>query len=295
MHQQAKPDWGAFERWCEQQDLCAVPAEPHTLELYLTQLAENGRKPSTIRRARVAIGLAHSHAGLLRPDRHARIRALERGIGRVQGTREEGALPLLEDQLAAAVKTLGSSPREDRDRAMLLVGFAGAFRASDLSGLNVPDIHFTPEGVVLHLGKSKEDQLGRGARTEIPHGVVEGTCPVRALQRWLERVGRPSGPLLRVVSSGGTIEHQRIHPRAVSRALQRAVARAGIEQHFSSHSLRAGLATTAHMVPRGARFSFTGAGRIRARSTATSGSSMCRGDATLPRGCSEEHFGLELG
>jgi site-specific recombinase XerD len=168
-------DWGAFERWCEGQQLCALPAEPHTLELYLTQLAELGRRASTIRRARVAIGLAHSHAELLRPDRHARIRALERGIGRVRGTREEGALPLLEDQLAAAVKTLGCSPREDRDRALLLLGFAGAFRASDLSGLNVPDVRFTPEGLVIQLGKSKEDQLGRGASTEIPHGLGDAT------------------------------------------------------------------------------------------------------------------------
>ena len=100
------------------------------LAAHLTPLAELGRRPSPIRRARVAIGLAHPHAGVPRPDQNAGIRALERGIGRVHGSREEGAPPLLEHELARVVRVLGDSPREDRDRAMLLVGFQ-ARRASD--------------------------------------------------------------------------------------------------------------------------------------------------------------------
>lgn len=242
-----RKDWAAFERWCTGAGLCALPASPHTLELYLTHLAERGLRASTIRRARVAIGLAHGHAELDRPDRHARIRALERGICRTQGCREEGAPPLLDHELAAAVKALGHSPREDRDRAMILLGFGGAFRSSELSALDISDVRFTAVGVDIHLRSSKEDQLGNGETTEVPFGEHEETCPVRALSRWLGRVGRPSGPLFRFVSPGGTIEHQRIHPRAVTRALQRAAVRAGLADDFSSHSLRVGLATTAHL------------------------------------------------
>ncbi len=240
-----RADWHAFETWCAMNRAQALPASPETLELYLTHLAKRGRKASTIRRARIAIGLAHGHAGEARPDQNARIRTLERGIGRVHGAREEGAVPLLEDQLAKVVAVLGRSPRDERDRAMLLLGFAGAFRASELAGLNVEDVTFGAAGLVVNVRRSKEDQLGRGKRTEIPSGSAEATCPVRALQTWLARVGRPGGPLFRVITGAGP-EHQRIHPRAVSRAVQRAVARAGLQGEYSAHSLRVGLATSAY-------------------------------------------------
>ncbi len=164
-------DWQSFECWCGDAQLTALPASSHTLELYLTYLAKLGRKASTIRRARIAIGLRHGHSGLERPDKHARIRTLERGIGCVHGAREEGAVPLLEHELARAVAVLKHSPREERDRAMLLVGFAGAFRASELAGLNIDDVTFMPEGLAIQLRRSKEDQLARGTRTEIPYGA----------------------------------------------------------------------------------------------------------------------------
>ncbi len=240
-----RADWAAFEHWCDLQRVQALPAPPRTLELYLTHLAGLGRKASTIRRARIAIGLAHGHADQARPDQNPRIRAVERGIGRVHGACEEGAVPLLEDQLAKVVAVLGHSPRDERDRAMLLVGFAGAFRASELAGLNVADVTFNAQGLLVDVRRRKEDQLGRGTRTELPFGSAEGTCPVRALETWLARVGRPAGPLFRVVAAA-VIKHQRIHPRAVTRAVQRAVARAGLRGDYSAHSLRVGLATSAY-------------------------------------------------
>jgi len=238
-------DWAAFEHWCDAQGVQALPASARTLELYLTHLAGLGRKASTIRRARIAIGLAHGHAEAPRPDQNPRIRAVERGIGRVHGAREESAVPLLETELKKAVSVLGHSPHDERDRAMLLLGFAGAFRASELAGLNVVDVTFGRAGLTIEVRKSKEDQLARGKRTEIPFGQCEATCPVRALEAWIARVGRPAGPLFRVIR-GAHIEHERIHPRAVSRAVQRAVARAGLEGDYSAHSLRAGLATSAY-------------------------------------------------
>jgi integrase len=238
-------DWRAFEAWCAQHQLAALPTTPDVLALYLTHLAELGRRPSTIRRARVAIGLEHGLRGEERPDQHAGIRQLERGIGRTLGAREDGAPPLLAEQLAQVVKTLGKSPRDVRDRALLLVGFAGAFRRGELAAFNITDVRFTGEGLELLVRRSKEDQLGKGETTVIPYGTSPATCPVRALEAWIGRVGRPSGPLFRVVS-GGAIEHARISERCVSRAVQRAVARASLEGHYSAHSLRCGLATTAY-------------------------------------------------
>lgn len=95
------------------------------------------------------------------------------------------------------------------------------------------------------LARSKEDQVARGIRTEIPFGVDLALCPIGAVRDWLSRVGRAQGPLFRVVS-GAVIEPYRIHPRAVSLAVQRFAKRAGMSGHFSSHSLRSGFATSAY-------------------------------------------------
>ena len=240
-----RSDWAAFEAWCTARQLTSLPASESTLELYLTHLAGLGRRASTIRRARIAIGLAHGHAGAARPDQHPRIRTLERGIGRTHGAREQGAAPMLERELAAVVKMLGHSPRDDRDRALLLLCFAGAFRRGELAGLNIEDVTFRADGLEVHLRRSKEDQLGKGACTLVPFGSSEATCPVRALSRWLERVERPAGPLFRAIY-GNVVEHQRMSDRCVTRAVQRIAARAGLALRYSAHSLRSGLATSAY-------------------------------------------------
>jgi integrase len=238
-------DWAAFERWCLGHGQVPLPATPDVLALYLTHLAELGRRPSTIRRARIAIGLEHALRGAERPDQHAGIRQLERGIGRTLGSREEGPPPLLDQELAQAARALGDGTRDARDRAILLLGFAGAFRAGELAGLNIPDVTFTARGLNVLVRRSKEDQLGHGRTTPIPFGTSPTTCPVHAVRDWIGRVGRPTGPLFRVIT-GATIEHQRISTRCVSRAVQRAVARAELGGHYSAHSLRAGLATSAY-------------------------------------------------
>jgi site-specific recombinase XerD len=130
-------DWKLFEAWCTQHGESALPASPATLALYLAQLAQRGRKYSTIRRVRTAIGQVHLAAGLARPDRDARVRALERGIGRSIGTREQGALPLCVAELVRAVDVLQDSVRDVCDRALLLIGFSSGLRSSDLVTLDV--------------------------------------------------------------------------------------------------------------------------------------------------------------
>jgi site-specific recombinase XerD len=237
-------DWRLFDAWCTQYGEQPLPASTATLALYLTQLAELGRKYSSIRRARTAIGQVHAAAGLPRPDRDPRIRVLERGIGRSIGTREQGARPLCVAELERAVNALRDSARDVRDRALLLLGFAGGYRASDLAILDRE--HISIEGSVLKvfLRRSKEDQLGKGRTTKFRGRANPALCPLRALEQWLTLSPDPTGPLFRVVQ-GARIEHERIHPRAVSRAVQRAAKRAKLVGEYSAHSLRSGFATSA--------------------------------------------------
>jgi integrase len=112
--------------------------------------------PLTVRRARIAIGLAHADAGVIRPDRERSIRMLERGMGRVYGTREMNATPLVVESLERIVSTLGTTARDDRDRALLLLGFAGAFRSSELVAMCLEHIEWTENGMTVFIGRSKK-------------------------------------------------------------------------------------------------------------------------------------------
>jgi site-specific recombinase XerD len=238
-------DFQAFDRWCSAHGLCSLPASVSTLTRYLTYLAHCGKKVSTVRRARVAIGRAHASAAATRPDRDARIRTLEKGIGRVHGNREKGAQPLLPAHLSQIVGVLNRCARDDRDRALLLVGFAGALRASELVALRIEDVEFRAGGINLSIVRSKADQLGVGHVVAIDQAHNPKLCAVRAVSAWLARVGERDGSLLRR-TVGERVTRTPMHPRSVSRVIERLTMRAGILGDYSAHSLRAGLATSAY-------------------------------------------------
>jgi len=238
-------DVNAFRAWCDARSLSAMPASTHTLTLYLTELLVGGRKVSTIRRARIAIGLSHAAAGLPRPDRDARIRALEHGMARVHGSKEEGAPPLLHEHIVQITQNLRRSARDDRDRVLLLVGFWGALRSSELAALQVDDLTIRADQLLVRIGRSKEDQLGRGAVVTIAAHPDPGQCALRAVEAWLARLAERSGPLLRAVR-GERVAARGMKTRALSRIIHRLAAEAGVGDQFSSHSLRAGLATSAY-------------------------------------------------
>jgi integrase len=272
-------DWDAFSGWCDSLGLSALPAEADTLRCYLTHLVQQGRKASTIRRACCSIGLRHEQSGLPRPDQTCRTRQVERGIARVFGSREVGATPVLQPDLVRLVEHLDGSARALRDCAILLLGFAGGFRASELVAMRVEDLDFGEDGVVVLVPRGKQDPLGRGKRTAVPRGVTPATCPIMALERWLERVGRPSEGLLFRRIDGEQTRALPMGERAASRAVQRAVARVGLVGKYSSHSLRAGFAP-ARMSPgvRCARSPSTVAWTVRRPCTATC--IPCRGAPT---------------
>lgn len=153
---------------------------------------------------------------------------------------------MLPSQLRAASGALPASLLGKRDRALLLLGFAGAFRRSELAGLEVRDLAFAEDGLEVTLRRSKTDQEGKGSKKGIPYGSDPKTCPVRAVRAWLEASGIAEGPVFREVTRHGHVEAAPLSGRSIARVVKRSAEAAGLDPAgFSGHSLRAGLATAA--------------------------------------------------
>ncbi len=242
-----RSDWQQFQSWCEAHQLVALPAAAETVAMYITDLAESCRV-STIQRRMVSISQAHHAAGHETPIKDAKVRAVWKGIRRARGTAQQGKAPTTTAEVKAMADRLPDTLMGIRDRAMLLLGFAGAFRRSELVSLDVADVAFTREGMVITLRRSKTDQEGAGYKKGIPFGSNFLTCPVRALQDWLRAAAISDGPLFRPVNRHGQLLTGRLSDRGVARMVKRTAAAAGLDPaNYSGHSLRAGLATAAAM------------------------------------------------
>jgi len=237
-------DWRDFEVWCAAHELMALPAAPETVALYLASRAAV-YKTATLARRLVAISRAHQLAGHPSPTTDAGVRTVAAGIRRTKGTAQEGKAPAVTRELRAMVAALPPTLLGRRDCALLLVGFAGAFRRSELVALDVADVAETADGLVVTLRKSKTDQEGAGRKVGIPYGSHTTSCPVRALRAWLTAAGVAEGALFRGVDRHGRVLG-RLSDKGVARVVQRAAAAAGLDPtKYAGHSLRAGLATAA--------------------------------------------------
>lgn len=174
-------DWRHFESWCAQSGLSALPAERTTVGLYLAALADS-RKPATLSRRLAAIaataqGLRFRVAGL---DASRRVSSVLQGIKRTRGTAPNAKAPVLVDNLRAMVRKPRPGVVGTRDDALLLLGCAGAFRRSELVALDVTDVQFTSDGLVVMLRRSKTDQEGEGRKVGIPYGskLTPARCAV---------------------------------------------------------------------------------------------------------------------
>lgn len=236
-------DWRDFTSWCTVSGRVPLPALPETVSLYFSRLADHA-KTSTLTRRISAISQAHQAAGYESPTQSALVRQVMKGIRRAKGTAQMGKAPVKVEHLRAIMSALDpEKPLDVRDRALILVGFAGAFRRSELVGLDIEDLEFNDEGLVIHLRRSKTDQRGEGRKVGIPYGSTPATCPVRALQAWLDKLKAEKGPLFRTIDRHGHIFNTRLTPQSVALVVKRLTA--GIQGDFSGHSLRAGLATAA--------------------------------------------------
>ncbi|WP_043837840.1 site-specific integrase [Muricoccus aerilatus] len=239
--------WSDFATWCDAAGHPPLPASPETVGTFLVARASTHKAASLSMRL-VAIGQAHRLAGHRLDTGHPAIRETMKGIRRTHGTapakKDAAVADVIRDAVAAPVQRPG--PRALRDRALLLVGFAAALRRSELVALDVADVAFMAEGLILTLRRAKTDQDGRGVEIAIPFGRSERTCPVLTLHAWLGAAGIQAGPAFVSVTRHGRATGTRLSDRDVARVVKETVAAAGYDPTtFAGHSLRSGFITTA--------------------------------------------------
>jgi site-specific recombinase XerD len=238
--------WAIFVAWCDVQGLRSLPAEPTTVAAYLAARADEGRKVLTIELELTAIGQAHKMAGHESPRTNPIVVATRKGIRRRLGMNPAQKEALTLGNLRRMLDALPNDVRGVRDRAILLLGFAGAFRRSELASLDVADLAFSPDGLRVLLRRSKTDQEGAGRTVGIPSSSDPVMCPVRAVRTWLDGAGLTKGPLLRVVNGHARVGGGRLGERVVASVVKRAAMAAGLDAtNLAGHSLRAGYATAA--------------------------------------------------
>jgi len=237
-------DWRDWQRWCDYERRSALPAHPHDVADYLKALALRA-KVATLRRRVAAIHKMHELAGVTF-DSHAPALALAlQRLAREKGSAPEGKGPLTTVDLVAMLKLVQPDLAGLRDRALLLVGFAGAFRRSELSAINVEDLDWKRDAVIVQIRRSKGDQAGAGQPVPIVYGKRNSTCPVRALKRWLAATGTKRGAVFRPVIHN-RVWPSRLSDAAINAIVRRRARRAGIDvSRIAAHSLRIGHVTEA--------------------------------------------------
>lgn len=241
--------WAHFTSWCADRDLAALPAAPATVALYLVDLARD-RKVSTLTSRLSAIAQAHKTARLPSPAEALEVREIMKGIRRTKGSAQTAKTAALTEDIKAMIDTLDDTPIGVRNRALLLLGFAGAFRRSELVALTIGDLTLSREGYAVRLKRSKTDQEGEGFTKGIPYGRGR-SCPVAAVRAWLEllpALGLATGPDEPLFRSYKNQRWRANAPqdRTVAEVVKIAAAAAGLDPaKYAGHSLRSGLATSA--------------------------------------------------
>ena len=242
--------WIAF---CKLHRINPVPAEASDVRRYLTQLgAIRGRKgaklkPKTAQRHLASIAAAHRAAGIEFDAHHPILKRTMNGILRTYGARQEGARALRAGNIKAICQTFRLDPRSVRNKAIILLGFAGGFRRSEIVALNVSDLAFEGDVLRVTLRRSKTDQEGEGRTIVIMPGEKTETCAVAAVRAWLKRAKlehEGNNPVFRPVSRTG-VESSGLSDKTVDRIVKSAARAAGLKETYSAHSLRAGHVTEA--------------------------------------------------
>lgn len=245
-------DWQSFSKWCTEHNLDFLPCEPSTVRRYITNLAEIGRATSTISRSMTSIRQAHQTMGFTSPTAHPDVIETWKGIKREIGTRKRRAKPLMLTDLKKVVDSTRPTMIGRRDVALILIGWAGALRRSELVALNREDLEFVTEGMIITISKSKTDQEREGYRIGIPLARDEKYCPTKRVQQWMTLAKIESGPIFFKIGMGGKKFHclvenrKSLSPRMINLIIQRRMKRAGLDiVGYSGHSLRAGFVTSA--------------------------------------------------
>lgn len=238
-------DWATFCEWCRGHGVNSLPARPEAVAAFAADRARTVR-PSTIRRALAAIAKMHKIADQPNPCEKEPVPATIKGIERTAGTAVKGKAPANLDTVERLVCAFPLTTMEGlRNRALVLLGFAGAFRRSELVGVDVSHLAWSDDGVVVNVPHSKTDQRGEGRTKPIP--FVSGTsCAATALKAWLVAAGIKDGPVFRPLSRDSTLRDHAMSPQSVALIIKAACGKAGLDPAaYSGHSLRSGHVTEA--------------------------------------------------
>ena len=231
-----KADYKDFTRFCIKHGFKSMPSDPKVLSLYLTHLSQTS-KFSTLKRRLASISVVHRLSGHYIDTKHPMITENLMGIKRVKGSYQKAKKPILINDLKSIVNVIDKDQNEKRrakNRALILVGFAGGFRRSELVAILFEDIDFVPEGVKIFIKRSKTDQSGEGMTKGIPYFSNSDYCPVISLKNWLEKSEIKSGKIFDMSD------------KSVALTIKKYTAIAGLDSNkYSGHSLRSGFATSA--------------------------------------------------
>ena len=244
-----KSDFRDFETFCSKHCFNSLPTEPKIISLYLTKLSKNS-KISTIKRRLVSISMLHKLKGHYLDIKHPVVVENLMGIKRIKGSVQKGKKPILISHLKSIINIIDELKIDEikklRDKSIILVGFGGGFRRTELISIDHEDIEFVSEGLKITIQRSKTDQFGEGMIKGIPYFTNEIYCPVINLQKWLEISKIKSGPIFRRLSKSSSITNNRLTDQSVVLLIKKYLNLAGIENtNYSGHSLRSGFATVA--------------------------------------------------
>ena len=239
-------DFGAF---CAKHGFNSLPAEPKVVSLYLTHLSAKS-KISTLRRRIVSIGVVHKIKGHYLDTKHPVIIENLLGIKRKKGSIQTGKKPILINHLKQIINVIDDQKIEKikklRNRTLILIGFGGGFRRTELISIDYEDLDFVEEGVKIILRKSKTDQFGEGLIKGLPYFTNEKYCPVTSLKNWVNISKIKTGPIFRRFAKGSVLTGNRLTDQSVVLIIKDYLKLAGIDnKNFSGHSLRSGFATVA--------------------------------------------------
>ena len=244
-----KSDFKDFGAFCSKHGLSPLPTEPKIVSLYITHLSKNS-KISTLRRRIVSIGMVHKLKGYYLDTKHPIIVENLMGIRRVLGSIQKGKKPLLINYLKLIINSIDNQKTNEakklRDKSIILIGFSGGFRRTELISIDYDDLEFVQEGLKITVRKSKTDQFGEGMIKGLPYFDDENYCPVVNLRKWLEISKIKSGPIFRRFTKGSILTGKRLTDQSVVLIIKENLRLAGIEnKNFAGHSLRSGFATVA--------------------------------------------------
>ena len=244
-----KSDFKDFGAFCAKHGLNSLPAEPKIVSFYLTHLSKNS-KISTLRRRLVSISMVHRLKGHYLDTKHPIIVENLMGIRRAIGSIQKGKKPLLINYLKSIINIINEQKTGEikklRDKSLILIGFGGGFRRTELISIDHEDLEFAPEGLKITIKRSKTDQYGEGMIKGLPYFNNETYCPIMNLKKWLEISKIKSGPIFRRFSKGSLLTDKRLTDQSVVLLIKQYLNLAGIEnKNFAGHSLRSGFATVA--------------------------------------------------